>query len=108
MDHCFPDDEDGQKLTILVVVERHSKMKKAVVFTVEGFDGKKCSGNGDGRSDDHCESDQEPAIKFLVDDLSMGSTGARIIVEQALAGSVGFERCCRECGPVNRAVLEDF
>ena len=37
MDHCFP---GGQKLTILVVVERHSKMKKAVVVPSKGSTGR--------------------------------------------------------------------
>ena len=28
MDYCFPGDEDGQRLTVLVVVERDTRMKK--------------------------------------------------------------------------------
>ena len=40
MDYWFPGDKGGQKLTILVVVERHSKMKKAVVVPSKGSTGR--------------------------------------------------------------------
>jgi hypothetical protein len=36
MDYCFPGDEGGQKMMILVVVERHAKMKKAIAFCLFG------------------------------------------------------------------------
>ena len=31
MDYCFPGDENGQKLIILLIIEKFTKMKKAVV-----------------------------------------------------------------------------
>ena len=40
IDYCFPVDEDGQKLTLLVVVEKHSKMKRAVVVPSKGSKGR--------------------------------------------------------------------
>ena len=39
MDYCFPGDECDQRLTVLVVVERYSKMKKAVVVPSKGSTG---------------------------------------------------------------------
>ena len=96
MDYCFPGDEGGEKLTILVV-ERHSKMKKAVVVLSKGSTGryavrmvvdpiKEC---GDKDLTVIVKSDQEPAMKFLVDDVCMAMTGARTIVEQAPNGTKG-------------------
>ena len=40
LDYCFPRDEDGQKLTILVVVERRSEMKKGMVVPSKSSTGK--------------------------------------------------------------------
>ena len=90
MDYCFPGDEGGQ--TILVVVESHSKMKKAVVVPSKASTGmvidliEKC-GNKDRSI--LVKSDQEPAIQFLVDDVCMSRTCAKTIVEQAPKGSKG-------------------
>ena len=106
MDYCFPGDEGGQKLTILVVVERHSKTKKAVVVPSKGSTGRysvrmvvdlieEC---GDKDRTVIVKSDQEPAIKFLVDDVCMARTGVRTIVEHAPKGSNGSN------GIVERAV----
>ena len=106
MDYCFPGDEGGQKLTILVVVERRSKMKKAVVVPSKGSTGRyaarlvidlieEC---GDKDRAIIVKSDQEPAIQFLVDDVCMSRTCAKTIVEQAPKGSKGSN------GIVERAV----
>ena len=106
MDDCFPGDEGGQKLTILVVVERHSEMKKAVVVPSKSSTGRyavrvvvdlieEC---GDKDRTVIEKSFQEPAIKFLVDDVCMARTGALTIVEQAPKGSKGSN------GIVERAV----
>ena len=105
MDCCFPGDDGGQKLTILVV-ERHSKMKKAVVVPSKGSTGRYAVRMvvdlieewGDKDRTVNVKSDQEPAIKFLVDDVCMARTGARTIVEQAPKGSKGSN------GIVERAV----
>ena len=105
-DYCFPGDEGGQKLTILVVVERHSKMKKAVVVPSKCSTGRYATRMvvdlidecGDKDRTVIVKSDHEPAIKFLVDDVCMARTGARTIVEQAPKGSKGSN------GIVERAV----
>ena len=39
LDYCFPGDEWGHKLAILVGVERHTKMKKAMVVPSKGATG---------------------------------------------------------------------
>ena len=106
LDYCFPGDEDGQRLTVLVVVERHTKMKKAVVVPSKGSTGRfaarmvmelieEC-----GDKDRHIimKSDQEHAIQYLVDDVCTARTGARTIVEQAPKRSKGSN------GVVERAV----
>ncbi len=40
VDYCFPGDENAQRLAILVVVERHSNMKKAIVVPSKGSTGR--------------------------------------------------------------------
>ena len=77
MDYCFPGDDTGEKITVLVIVEMYTKMKKAVVVPSKGSTGsfatrmvldliREC---GDGNRDVIVKTDQEPAIKFLVDDV---------------------------------------
>ena len=39
LDYCFPGDEEGERLTVLVGVERYSRMKKAVVVPSKGSTG---------------------------------------------------------------------
>lgn len=105
-DYCFPGDEDGQKLTVLAVVERHTKMKRMVVVPAKGSTGRYASGVvmefieecGDKDRPIIIKTDQEPAIKFLVDDICVARTGAQTIVEQAPRGSKGSN------GVVERAV----
>ena len=106
MDYCFPGDEDGQRLTILVIIERHSKMKKAVVVPAKGSTGRYASKMvmdliiecGDKDRTIIIKSDQEPSIKFLIDDIAVARTGAQTIVEQSPVGSKGSN------GVVERAV----
>ena len=106
MDYCFPGDEDGQRLTILTIVERHSKMKKAVVVPAKGSTGRYAAKMvmelimecGDKDRAIIIKSDQEPSIKFLVDDVCTARTGAQTIVEQAPVRSKGSN------GVVERAV----
>ena len=76
MDSCFLGDE-FDKLTVLMVIERYTKLKKAVgCGPKQGVDGELCCqdghrahqrvlGQGPGR---HLKTDQA-AIKFLVDDV---------------------------------------
>ena len=106
MDYAFPGDEEGNKLTTLVIIERHSKMKKAVVVPSKGSTGRFAARKvldliqecGDKNSTVIVKSDQEPAIKFLVDDVCMSRTGAKTIVEMSPVGSKGSN------GVVERAV----
>jgi hypothetical protein len=106
MDYCFPGDASGQKLTILVVVERHTKMKRAIVVPTKGSTGKYAAKEvvdfihqcGDKDRAVVLKSDQEPAIKFLLDDVCMARTGARTILEHAPVRSKGSN------GVVERAV----
>ena len=97
MDFCIPGDEGGPKLTILVVVERHYKMKKALVVPSKCSTGRhavrvvvglieEC---GDKDRTIIVQCDQKPAIKFFLDDLCIARTGVRTIVEQAAKGSKG-------------------
>ena len=96
MDYCFPGD-DKNHMTVLVVVERYTKMKKAVAVPSKGSTGnfatrmvmdliKEC---GDENRDIILKTDQENAIKFLVDDVCTARTGARTIAEMAPKGSKG-------------------
>ena len=106
LDYYFPGDELGQRLTILVAVERNSRMKKAVVVPSKGSTGvyaarmamELISECGDKDRDVIVKTDQEPAIKFLVDDVCMARTGARAIRELAPKNSKGSN------GIVERAV----
>ena len=76
MDYCFPGDE-FDRLTVLVVIERFTKMKKAVVVGSNGST-VSCAARmvielinecGDKDQDVILKTDQEAAIKFLVDDV---------------------------------------
>ena len=106
LDYCFPGDEEGQKLVVLAIVERYSRMKRMVVVPSKGSTGsyaaravlelmEEC---GDRDAKVVVKSDQEPAIKFLVDDVRVNRTGAKTIVEMAPRGSKGSN------GVIERAV----
>ena len=89
MDYCFPGDEFGFQLAVLVVVERGTGMKASIVVPRKGSTGiftarrvidlvNEC-GNKD--RDIILKTDQEPAIVFLVDDISKNRTAAKKIPE---------------------------
>ena len=70
MDYCFPGDEHGERLTVLVVVEKYTKMKKAIVVPNKGSTGtyaakvvldlmREC---GDKDREVIVKTDQEPAL----------------------------------------------
>lgn len=96
MDYCFPGDEFDHRLMVLVVIKKYTKMKKAVVvpnnsagryaakLVLELID--EC---GDKDSDIILKTDQEPAIKLLVDDIFANRTGDRRDVAE---GQRGVER----------------
>ena len=47
LDYCFPGDEFDQRLTVLVAIEKYTKMKKVVVVPNKGVDGKLRIEDGD-------------------------------------------------------------
>ena len=79
------------------MVERHSKMKQMVVVPSKGSTGRYAANMvlelieecGDKDRQIIVKTDQEPAIKFLVDDICTARTGAKKIVEQAPRRSKG-------------------
>ena len=106
LDYCFPGDSEGERLTVLVVVERYTKMKKAVVVPKKGSTGSYAARMvlelmnecGDKDREVIVKSDQEPAIQFLVDDICTNRTGAKTIKEASQKYSKGSN------GVVERAV----
>ena len=106
LDYCFPGDEGEEMLTILVAVERYSKMKRAMVVPKKGSTGSYVANSvvemihecGDKDREVIIKTDQEPAIRLLVDDVCMRRTGARTVREEAPKGSKGSN------GVVERAV----
>ena len=85
MDYCFPGDDQGRKLTVLVITEKYSRMKKGVVAPMKGSSGTYAARKvldflaecGDKVNAITIRSDQEPAIRSLVDDVRVARTGAR-------------------------------
>ena len=106
MDYCFPGDEFDNRLTVLVVIEKYTKMKKAVVVPNKGSTGSYAARMvvelinecGDKDRDIIMKTDQEPAIQSLVQDVCVNRTGARTIKEVSPKGSKGSN------GVVERAV----
>jgi hypothetical protein len=106
LDYCFPGDEFGYKLAVLVAVERGTGMKASIVVPRKGSTGNFAArrvvdlvnecGNKD--RDIILKTDQEPAILYLVDDISKNRTGAKTIPEEAPKKSSGSN------GMVERAV----
>ena len=108
-DYCFPGDEFGYKLTVLVGRERASGMTMATVVPMKGSSGKfavdkaldlmiEC---GSGSGDVIVKTDQEPAIEYLVKDIVEArgdEKGSRTIVEESPVKSNGSN------GVVERAV----
>ena len=87
VDYCFPGDDMGFKLSILVGVERDTGAKVSVVVPQKGTTGKYASGEvvsfmdnqGCTFKDVVVKSDQENAIKYVVDDVCMARTGAKTL-----------------------------
>ena len=108
-DYCFPGDEFGYKLTVLVGRERNTGMTMATVVPMKGSTGKfvvdkvmsfiaEC---GSQSGDIIIKTDQEPAICFLVKDIVRergDEKRCRTIVEQSPVASSGSN------GLVERAV----
>ena len=108
-DYCFPGDEFGFKLTVLVGRERTSGMTMATVIPRKGSSGQfavdkalefiaEC---GCQSGDIIVKSDQEPAIEYLIKDIVHArgdEKGSRTIVEESPVASKGSN------GVVERAV----
>ena len=103
----------GHKLTILGGVERYSGMKMCSVVPTKGATGAYAArkvielvdecGNKDANI--ILKTDQEPSIKYLVDDVLKFRTGAKTMVEESpkkSSGSNGIvERAIQTCeGPI--------
>ena len=110
-DYCFPGDELGYKLTILVGRERTTGMMMATVVPAKGSKGKFTADKvldylaecGNQFGDIIVKTDQEPAIKCLVKDLVLErgeELGSKTIVEESPVGSKGSN------GLAERAVQE--
>ena len=96
-DYCFPGDEKGSKITVLVGRERVTGMTMASVVPVKGTSGqfaamkvlefiREC---GAAETEIILKSDQEPAIEALMADV-VKSRGAKItMVEKSPVGSSG-------------------
>jgi hypothetical protein len=108
-DYCFPGDEFGYKLTILIGRERTTGMTMATVVPEKGSKGKFVSDKvmeffaecGCTSGDVIVKSDQEAAIAYLVKDIVFergDEQGCRTIVEESPVQSSGSN------GVVERAV----
>jgi hypothetical protein len=108
-DYCFPGNELGYKLTVLVGRERTTGMTMATVIPSKGGSGKFVADKvmeflaecGNQSGDIIVKSDQEPAIAYLVKDIVAergNEAGCRTIVEESPVRSHGSN------GVVERAV----
>jgi hypothetical protein len=108
-DYCFPGNEMGYKLTVLVGRERTTGMSMAAVLPSKGSSGKFAADKvmeflaecGNMAGDIIIKSDQEAAIAYLIKDIVLergDEKGCRTIVEESPVGSSGSN------GIVERAV----
>ena len=99
-DYCFPGDEFGFKVTVLVGRERNTGMTMGTVVPMKGSSGRFSAEKivefmgecGDGGMDVIVKSDQEPAIGVLMKDLVevRGDTNARrTMIEESPVESKG-------------------
>ena len=96
-DYCFPGDDMGFKLAVLVGVERDTGAKCCIVVPQKGTTGKYASNEMVGFVDlQGCtfrdiviKSDQENAIKYVVDDVCMARTAAKTVKTIAPLNSKG-------------------
>ena len=108
-DYCFPGDELGFKLTVLVGKERLTGMKFATAVPTKGASGKFATDRclefigevGDAENKVIVKNDQEPSIQYLVKDLVSESGEGKIILEESPVKSSGsngvVERCVLGC-----------
>ena len=87
-DFAFPGDEFGHKTAVLVGKEGMSGLVFAAAIPVKGFEGRYAeAGDMEGRI--IIKSDQELAVKRLVEDLVEARAEGTSVVEESLVGSSG-------------------
>lgn len=94
-DYCFPGDELGFKWTVLVGKERNTRAILATAVPEKGSTGMfavdKCmcfiNEVGDEATKVIIKTDQEPAMKYLVDEIVRGRPNGQTLVEEAQKGS---------------------
>ena len=116
-DYCFPGDELGFKWTVLCGKERMSKSWFGTAVPMKGASGRfstdKClefmGENGDTEGKIIVKTDQEPSIKYLVDDIIERRAEGRTIYEHSPVQSSGsngvVERGVNEIEGSVRAIL---
>lgn len=96
-DYCFPGDELGFKLTVLVGKERLTGMNFGVAVPMRGSSGRfgvdealefitEC---GDVGEKVIIRNDQEPSIQYFIKDLAEGHEEGRTLLEESPVGSSG-------------------
>ena len=119
-DYGFPGDEFGFKLTVLGRKERRTGMRFATAVPTKGASGKFSSDKvlqfmeelGDKASKVMVKTDQEPSIKYLVNDIIEGRPSGQTVPEMSPVKSSGsngmVERCIQDLEGQLRAVLLAF
>ena len=96
-DYCFPGDELGFKLTVLSGRERLTGMNFGIAVPTKGSSGRFAVDKalefveevGDGRERIIVKSDQEPSMKYFVNDFVEAREEGRTILEESPVGSSG-------------------
>ena len=104
-DYSFPGDEMGFKWTVLAGKERKSKSFFATAVPQKGASGRFASDkciefmweNGDAEGKVIVKTDQEPSIKFLVNDMIQGRPEGRTIPEEFPVKSIGSNGIVEVC-----------
>jgi len=107
-DYCFPGDEFGNKMTVLVGKERKSKSWMAVTVPEKGGTGSFAvdkslefiEENGDKQGDIIVKTDQEPSIECLIKSILAARPEGKTIPEESPKKSSGSN------GVVERGVQE--
>ena len=96
-DYCFPGDEFGYKMTVLVGKERLSGMKFAITVPMKGSSGKFAVDKalefieevGDSNGRIIVKNDQEPSIQYFIQDMLKAREEGRTILEESPVKSSG-------------------
>ena len=119
-DYCFPGDEFGYKLTVLVGTERLTGMKFATAVPTKGLSGKFAVDRAleflaeVGHMDRQViiKNDQEPSIQYFIKDMVESRVSGRTHLEESPVKSSGsngvVERAAQEIEGRLRAILLEF